>query len=114
MQSVTSIESEEVDLLIMSHQFLPRGIHSELSRAAQSPSHLAFTTRQHARAGPRRARRQFHAKAGGCGGTDIAVRMPARLFAAGYFRQPRDAPAGLIGLQYHLFLASMGFVLLGG
>ena len=34
------------------------------------------------------------------------------LFAAGYFRHPQGAPAGLIGLQYHLFLASMGFVLL--
>jgi formate hydrogenlyase subunit 3/multisubunit Na+/H+ antiporter MnhD subunit len=34
------------------------------------------------------------------------------LFAAGYFRNEQGAPAGLIGLQYHLFLASMGFVLL--
>jgi formate hydrogenlyase subunit 3/multisubunit Na+/H+ antiporter MnhD subunit len=34
------------------------------------------------------------------------------LFAADYFRQPLTASPGLIGLQYHLFLASMGFVLL--
>jgi formate hydrogenlyase subunit 3/multisubunit Na+/H+ antiporter MnhD subunit len=34
------------------------------------------------------------------------------LFAADYFRHPLSAAPGLIGLQYHLFLASMGFVLL--
>ena len=34
------------------------------------------------------------------------------LFAAGYFRREQGAPAGLIALQYHLFLASMGFILL--
>ncbi len=34
------------------------------------------------------------------------------LFAADYFRHPLSASPGLIGLQYHLFLASMGFVLL--
>ncbi len=34
------------------------------------------------------------------------------LFGAGYFRGPQGTPAGLLCLQYHLFLASMGFVLL--
>jgi hydrogenase-4 component B len=34
------------------------------------------------------------------------------LFAAGYFRKGEGAPPGLLCLQYHLFLASMGFVLL--
>ena len=34
------------------------------------------------------------------------------LFAAGYFRRGRGTSAGLMCLQYHLFLASMGFVLL--
>jgi formate hydrogenlyase subunit 3/multisubunit Na+/H+ antiporter MnhD subunit len=34
------------------------------------------------------------------------------LFAAGYFRREQGAPAGLILLQYHLFMASMGFVIL--
>jgi hydrogenase-4 component B len=33
-------------------------------------------------------------------------------FAAGYFRRGAGTDAGLICLQYHLFLASMGFVLL--
>ena len=34
------------------------------------------------------------------------------IFGAGYFRGPQGTPAGLLCLQYHLFLASMGFVLL--
>jgi hydrogenase-4 component B len=34
------------------------------------------------------------------------------IFAAGYFRQGEGAAPGLMCLQYHLFLASMGFVLL--
>ena len=34
------------------------------------------------------------------------------VFAAGYFRKGRGTSAGLLCLQYHLFLASMGFVLL--
>jgi formate hydrogenlyase subunit 3/multisubunit Na+/H+ antiporter MnhD subunit len=34
------------------------------------------------------------------------------IFAAGYFRRGQGAPPGLLCLQYHLFLASMGFVLL--
>ena len=34
------------------------------------------------------------------------------LFAAGYFRQGEGTAPGLLCLQYHLFLASMGFVLL--
>lgn len=34
------------------------------------------------------------------------------LFAAGYFRRGQGTPPGLLCLQYHLFLASMGFVLL--
>ncbi len=34
------------------------------------------------------------------------------LFASGYFRRGQGTPPGVLGLQYHLFLASMGFVLL--
>src|SRR5581483_12227663 len=34
------------------------------------------------------------------------------LFAAGYFRRGEGTAPGLLWLQYHLFLASMGFVLL--
>ncbi|HKS69084.1 MAG TPA: hydrogenase 4 subunit B [Ktedonobacterales bacterium] len=34
------------------------------------------------------------------------------VFAAGYFRRGSGTDAGLLCLQYHLFLASMGFVLL--
>ena len=34
------------------------------------------------------------------------------IFAAGYFRQGQGTAPGVLGLQYHLFLASMGFVLL--
>jgi len=34
------------------------------------------------------------------------------IFAAGYFRQGEGTAPGLMCLQYHLFLASMGFVLL--
>ena len=34
------------------------------------------------------------------------------LFAAGYFRQGEGTPPGLLFLQYHVFLASMGLVLL--
>jgi formate hydrogenlyase subunit 3/multisubunit Na+/H+ antiporter MnhD subunit len=34
------------------------------------------------------------------------------LFASGYFRKGQGTAPGLLGLQYHLFLASMGFVLL--
>ena len=34
------------------------------------------------------------------------------IFAAGYFRRGHGTPPGLLCLQYHLFLASMGFVLL--
>ena len=34
------------------------------------------------------------------------------LFAAGYFRSGEGTPPGLLCLQYHVFLASMGFVLL--
>src|SRR5258706_7145137 len=34
------------------------------------------------------------------------------IFAAGYFRKGEGTAAGLLCLQYHLFLASMGFVLL--
>ncbi len=34
------------------------------------------------------------------------------VFAAGYFRQGEGTAPGLLCLQYHLFLASMGFVLL--
>jgi formate hydrogenlyase subunit 3/multisubunit Na+/H+ antiporter MnhD subunit len=41
-----------------------------------------------------------------------ACSVGVSLFAAGYFRRDEGAPRGLIGLQYHVFLASMGFVLL--
>jgi len=34
------------------------------------------------------------------------------MFAAGYFRRGEGAAPGLLCLQYHLFVASMGFVLL--
>ena len=34
------------------------------------------------------------------------------IFSAGYFRSGEGTPPGLLCLQYHLFLASMGFVLL--
>jgi formate hydrogenlyase subunit 3/multisubunit Na+/H+ antiporter MnhD subunit len=34
------------------------------------------------------------------------------IFSAGYFRRGEGTPPGLLCLQYHLFLASMGFVLL--
>src|SRR5271156_1082608 len=34
------------------------------------------------------------------------------IFATGYFRRGEGTPPGLLCLQYHLFLASMGFVLL--
>lgn len=34
------------------------------------------------------------------------------IFAAGYFRRGEGTPPGLLCLQYHLFLASMGLVLL--
>jgi hydrogenase-4 component B len=34
------------------------------------------------------------------------------LFAAGYFRKGEGTPPGLLCLQYHVFLAAMGFVLL--
>jgi formate hydrogenlyase subunit 3/multisubunit Na+/H+ antiporter MnhD subunit len=34
------------------------------------------------------------------------------LFASGYFRKGEGTAAGVMGLQYHVFLASMGFVLL--
>ena len=34
------------------------------------------------------------------------------VFAAGYFRRGQGTSPGLLCLQYHLFLASMGFVLL--
>jgi hydrogenase-4 component B len=34
------------------------------------------------------------------------------MFAAGYFRRGDGTPPGLLCLQYHVFLASMGFVLL--
>lgn len=34
------------------------------------------------------------------------------IFSAGYFRRDHGAPLGLLCFQYHLFLASMGFVLL--
>ena len=42
----------------------------------------------------------------GAAATGISV------FAAGYFRRGHGTSAGLLCLQYHLFLASMGFVLL--
>ncbi len=41
-----------------------------------------------------------------------AVSAGVSLFASDYFRHPLSASPGLIGLQFHLFLASMGFVLL--
>ncbi len=34
------------------------------------------------------------------------------IFASGYFRKGHGTAPGVLGLQYHLFLASMGFVLL--
>src|SRR5262252_6139480 len=34
------------------------------------------------------------------------------VFGAGYFRASQGTPPGLLGLQYHVFLASMGLVLL--
>ncbi|HET9694188.1 MAG TPA: hydrogenase 4 subunit B, partial [Steroidobacteraceae bacterium] len=34
------------------------------------------------------------------------------IFAAGYFRKGHGTAPGVLGLQYHVFLASMGFVLL--
>jgi len=42
------------------------------------------------------------------GGASVGV----SLFASGYFRKGEGTAPGLMGLQYHLFLASMGFVLL--
>jgi len=42
----------------------------------------------------------------GCASAGISI------FAAGYFRRGQGTPPGLMCLQYHLFLASMGFVLL--
>ena len=42
------------------------------------------------------------------GGTAAGI----SLFAAGYFRQGEGTPPGLLCLQYHVFLASMGLVLL--
>ena len=42
------------------------------------------------------------------GATSVGI----SLFAAGYFRQGQGAAPGLLCLQYHMFLASMGFVLL--
>jgi len=41
-----------------------------------------------------------------------AVSAGISIFAAGYFRQGEGTAPGLLCLQYHLFLASMGFVLL--
>jgi hydrogenase-4 component B len=41
-----------------------------------------------------------------------AVGAGISLFGAGYFRRGQGTPPGLLCLQYHLFLASMGFVLL--
>lgn len=41
-----------------------------------------------------------------------AASVGISVFAAGYFRQGEGAAPGLLCLQYHLFLASMGFVLL--
>jgi len=41
-----------------------------------------------------------------------AVASGVSIFAAGYFRKGEGAAPGILGLQYHLFLASMGFVLL--
>jgi hydrogenase-4 component B len=42
------------------------------------------------------------------GGASAGISM----FAAGYFRRGQGTPPGLMCLQYHLFLASMGFILL--
>ncbi len=42
------------------------------------------------------------------GGTATGI----SLFAAGYFRKGQGTPPGLLCLQYHLFLAAMGLVLL--
>ena len=42
------------------------------------------------------------------GGTAAGISV----FAAGYFRRGQGTPPGLLCLQYHLFLASMGLVLL--
>jgi formate hydrogenlyase subunit 3/multisubunit Na+/H+ antiporter MnhD subunit len=41
-----------------------------------------------------------------------AASVGISLFAAGYFRRGHGTSAGLLCLQYHLFLASMGFLLL--
>ena len=41
-----------------------------------------------------------------------AVATGISIFAAGYFRRGEGTPPGLLCLQYHLFLASMGFVIL--
>jgi hydrogenase-4 component B len=41
-----------------------------------------------------------------------AVASGVSIFAAGYFRKGEGTAPGILGLQYHLFLASMGFVLL--
>jgi hydrogenase-4 component B len=41
-----------------------------------------------------------------------AVSACISIFAAGYFRRGHGTSAGLLCLQYHIFLASMGFVLL--
>ena len=41
-----------------------------------------------------------------------AASVGISVFAAGYFRKGHGTSAGLLCLQYHLFLASMGFVLL--
>jgi formate hydrogenlyase subunit 3/multisubunit Na+/H+ antiporter MnhD subunit len=42
------------------------------------------------------------------GGASVGV----SLFASGYFRKGEGTAPGVMGLQYHLFLSSMGFVLL--
>src|SRR5262245_60962089 len=41
-----------------------------------------------------------------------AVSACISIFAAGYFRRGQGTPPGLLCLQYHVFLASMGLVLL--
>jgi formate hydrogenlyase subunit 3/multisubunit Na+/H+ antiporter MnhD subunit len=41
-----------------------------------------------------------------------AVAAGVSTFASGYFRKPQGSPPGLICLQYHLFLASLAFVLI--
>ena len=41
-----------------------------------------------------------------------AVSAAISVFAAGYFRRGQGTPPGLLCLQYHVFLASMGLVLL--